>query len=51
MKQTHINDIKKALENQKKEVTTSKASAQKMLTSLGILTPKGNFTKAFKVTK
>ncbi len=51
MKQIDLKEIKKSLRQQKKAVTTSKDAAQKMLVDLGILTPKGNFTKAFKVTK
>lgn len=51
MKNDHINELKKALAKQKKSVTTSKRAAQEMLTGLGILTPKGNFTKAFKTAK
>jgi hypothetical protein len=51
MKQAQISNIKKALEKQKKDVTKSKTAAENMLKSLGILTPKGNFTKAFKATK
>ena len=51
MKQAHISDIKKALEKQRKQVTTSKKAAENMLKSLGILNSKGNFTKAFKASK
>ena len=39
------------LKKQQHEVKTSKAAAKKLLVELGILTEKGNFTKAFKSEK
>ncbi|MEO7312891.1 MAG: hypothetical protein ABIX01_21075 [Chitinophagaceae bacterium] len=39
------------LEKQRREVTTSKVAARKLLNQLGMLTPKGNLKKAFRAAK
>ncbi len=40
-----------ALKKQRKEVNSSKEAAENLLKKLGILTAKGNFTKAHRPTK
>jgi len=51
MTDQEMKDLKKALMKQRKEVRSSKEAAQNLLISLGILTKKGNFTKAYKPAK
>ena len=51
MTEKEIKDLKKALKKQRKEVTSSKEAAENLLRSLGIITKKGNFTKAYKPAK
>ncbi len=51
MDQTEYKAFKEILKKQRQEVTASKPAALKLLVDLGILTPKGNFTKAFKPAK
>ena len=51
MTDAEIKKLKAALKKQRKEVTSSKEAAEKLLRSLGIITAKGNFTKAFRPAK
>ena len=46
-----MKQLEKALKKQNKEVNSSKEAAEKLLRSLGIVTAKGNFTKAFRPSK
>jgi hypothetical protein len=48
MSDKELKELKKALADQKKKVVGSQKEAQKMLHSLGIVTPKGKLTQKFK---
>jgi len=51
MSEKELKEFKDILKKQHAEVKGSKTAAKKLLVELGILTPKGNYTKAFKPIK
>jgi hypothetical protein len=51
MSEKEFKKFKDILKKQHEEVKGSKAAAKKLLVELGIITPKGNYTKVFKQTK
>jgi hypothetical protein len=51
MSEKEFKEFREVLKKQQEEVKASKEAAKKLLVELGILTPKGNFTKAFKPSK
>lgn len=51
MSEKEFKEFREVLKKQQEEVKASKDAAKKLLVELGILTPKGNFTKAFKPAK
>ena len=51
MSQKEFKEFREVLKKQQEEVKASKDAAKKLLVELGILTPTGNFTKAFKPAK
>jgi hypothetical protein len=48
MNDREIKEMLLILRKQRKEVTTSKSAARKLLDSLGMLTPKGNLKRKFR---
>lgn len=48
MSKKELKDINDLLDKQRDQVKSSKKAAKKLLVGLGILTPKGNFTKDFR---
>jgi hypothetical protein len=51
MSKKELKEFKEIMKKQQTEVKGSKAAAKKLLVELGIITSKGNYTKAFKPTK
>ncbi len=51
MTDQEMKKLEKALKKQRKEVNSSKEAAGNLLRKLGIITAKGNFTKAFRPAK
>jgi hypothetical protein len=47
MADKELKEFKEILVKQRKEVTTSKAAARKLLTDLGFLTAKGNLKRKY----
>ncbi len=47
MSDKELKEFKEILAKQRKEVTTSKEAARKLLTDLGFLTPKGNLKRKY----
>jgi hypothetical protein len=48
MTEKEKSDLKRALKEYKKEVTSSKKASQKFLVELGVFTKKGNVRKEYK---
>jgi hypothetical protein len=51
MSEKELKEFKQALEKQRKEVSTSKKAAKKLLLELGLITASGNLSKSFKPVK
>ena len=50
MSEKDLKEFKAILQKQQREVKNSKLAAHKLLSTLGLLTAKGNLKKSFKAT-
>jgi len=51
MNEKELKEYRALLLKQQQEVRTSKKAARQLLSTLGLLTPKGNLKKSFKPSK
>ena len=51
MSEKELKEFTQALQRQRKEVSTSKKAAKKLLLELGLITPAGNLSKSFRPVK